>query len=61
MDHKIIDNNTALVIFLTEHNRISVVGGLACSPRDKVCQWFSLNTPVSSTNKTDCHDITEIL
>jgi hypothetical protein len=34
---------------------------------DKVCQWlptgwwFSLNTPVSSTNKTDRHDITEIL
>ena len=34
---------------------------------DKVCQWlaagqcFSLGTPVSSTNKTDCHDITETL
>ena len=34
---------------------------------DKVCQWlapgrwFSLGPPVSSTNKTDCHDITEIL
>ena len=34
---------------------------------DKVCQWlatgqwFSLGTPVSSTNKPDCHDITEIL
>ena len=34
---------------------------------DKVCQrlvagrWFSLCTPVFSTNKTDCHDITEIL
>jgi hypothetical protein len=34
---------------------------------DKVCQWlakgrwFSLCIPVSSTNKTDCHDITEIL
>ena len=34
---------------------------------DKVCQWFatgrwfSLGHPVSSTNKTDCHDITEIL
>ena len=35
---------------------------------DKVCQWlataglwFSLGTPVSSLNKTDCHDITEIL
>jgi hypothetical protein len=23
--------------------------------------WFSLGLPVSSTNKTDCHDITEIL
>ena len=34
---------------------------------DKVCQWlvtglwFSPGTPVSSTNKTDLHDITEIL
>ena len=34
---------------------------------DKVCQWlaagqgFYLGTPVSSTNKTDCHDIAEIL
>ena len=34
---------------------------------DKVCQWlatglwFSLGTPVSSTNKSDRHDITEIL
>ena len=34
---------------------------------DKVCQWlmagqgFSLCTPIFSTNKTDRHDITEIL
>ena len=34
---------------------------------NKVCQWlaaglwFSTGTPVFSTNKTDCHDITEIL
>ena len=34
---------------------------------DKVCQWlatgrwFSLGPPVSSTNKTDRHDLTEIL
>ena len=34
---------------------------------DKVCQWlaigwcFSPDTPVSSTNKTDCYDFTEIL
>ena len=35
--------------------------------QDKVCQrlaagqWFSLGTPVSSTNKSDHHHITEIL
>jgi hypothetical protein len=34
---------------------------------DKVCQWlaagrwFSLGTPASTTNKTDCHEIAEIL
>ena len=34
---------------------------------DKICQWlaagqwFSPGTPVTSTNKTDSHDITEIL
>ena len=34
---------------------------------DKVCQWlaadqwFSQGSPVSSTNKSDCHDIAEIL
>ena len=34
---------------------------------DKVCQWltagrwFSLGTSVSSSNKTDHHDVTEIL
>jgi hypothetical protein len=28
---------------------------------DKICQWFSPGTPVSSTNKVDRHDITEML
>ena len=28
---------------------------------DKVCQWFSPSPPISPTNKTDRHDITEIL
>ena len=28
---------------------------------DNVCQWFSLDTPVSTTNKTNHHDTTEIL
>ena len=42
-------------------------GVLVTTLCDKVCQWhaagrwFSLGTPVSTTNKTDHHDITEIL
>jgi hypothetical protein len=28
---------------------------------DVMTWWFSLDTPVSSTNKTDLHDIAEIL
>jgi hypothetical protein len=42
-------------------------GALDTTLWDKVCQWlavgrwFSPGTPVSSTNKTDGHDITEIL
>ena len=46
--------------------RISI--GVRCTTLcDKVCQWvatgrwFSPGSPVSSTNKTDRHDITEIL
>jgi hypothetical protein len=27
----------------------------------QVSQWFFLGSPVSSTNKTDHHDITELL
>ena len=46
---------------------VSWHGVLDATLFDKVCQWlptvrwFSLGTPVSSTNKTDHHDITEIL
>ena len=45
------------------HWRRVVLDTILC---DKVCQWlvtgrwFSLGTPVSSTNKTDHHDIAEI-
>jgi hypothetical protein len=45
----------------------SLWGVLDTTLCDKVCQWlatgrwFSPGTPVSSTNKTDSHDITEIL
>jgi hypothetical protein len=47
--------------------RLWVRGILDATLCDKVCQWlvtgrwFSQVTPVSSTNKTDHHDITEIL
>jgi hypothetical protein len=40
---------------------------IKCHFNDKVCQWlaagrsFSPGPPLSSTNKTDLHDITEIL
>ena len=50
---------------------LSQVGGflqvLNTTLCDKVCQclvtgrWFSPGTPVSSTNRTDRHDITELL
>jgi hypothetical protein len=42
-------------------------GVLNAALYDEVCQWFatgqwfSPGTPLSSTNKTDHHDITEIL
>ena len=44
-------------------NNISeAVNKLAISARSgHSCWWFSPGTPVSSTNKTHCHDITEIL
>ena len=46
------------------YSRWSVLNATLC---DKICQslatcqWFSPGTLVSSTNKTDCHDIAEIL
>jgi hypothetical protein len=46
------------------HSWRGVLNSTLC---DKVCQWFvtgqwfSVGTPVSSTNKTDRHDIAEIL
>ena len=47
-----------------EYDRIGVLDTTLCG---EVCQrfvggrWFSSGTAVSSTNKTDHHDITEIL
>jgi hypothetical protein len=57
---------SALTLWVRIPLRRAVLDTTLC---DEVCQrfatgqWFSPGTPVSSTNKTDCHDIpvTEIL
>ena len=55
---------SALMLWVRIALRWGVIDPTLC---DKVCQrlaagwWFSLGTPVSSTNKTERHDITEIL
>ena len=59
--------NSAYHHWLCEFEPRSWQGVLDTILCDKVCQWlatgrwFSLGTPVSSTNKTDRHGITEIL
>jgi hypothetical protein len=53
-----------LMLWIRTPLRLGVLDTTLC---DKVCQWlvagrwFSLGTLDSSTNKTDCHDIAEIL
>ena len=53
---------------MTKNTRIPLKRGvLDTTLCDKVCQWlaagrwFSLGTPVSFTNRTDCNEITDIL
>jgi hypothetical protein len=56
-----------LFIFRIPHMYVNISLIIPPTLCEKVCQWlatgwwFSQGTPVSSTNKTDCHDITEIL
>ena len=53
--------------YITEFEPCTWQGVLDIALCEKVCQWlatgrwFSPGTPVSYTNKTDCHDIIEIL
>ena len=60
-----VPNTTNVVSSNPVHSEVySIQHYIVC---DTVCQrlaaglWFSLGTPVSSTNKTDCNDINEIL
>jgi len=73
-DHMVVGFMTTYAISAYYHRRCefesrsgevnSIFDTILC---DKVCQWlaavwwFSLGTPVSSTNETDHHDISEIL
>jgi hypothetical protein len=63
-----IDTISAYHHYSCEFESRSWRGVLDTTLCNKVCQWvgedrwiFSAGTPVSSTNKTDRHDITEIL
>jgi hypothetical protein len=59
--NKVCDLKLPLMLWV----RISIRA--RCTLCDKACQWlaagrwFSPDPPVSSINKTDCHNITEIL
>jgi hypothetical protein len=56
-----------IVWYLAFHLSVQSVTNVLDETCDQVCQWFvtgrwfSPGTPVSSTNKTDRHDIIEIL
>ena len=62
-DRMVVEFTTQVVGLNPAHVEVSTHATLC----DKVSQrlatglWLSLGTPVSSTNKTDHHDITEIL
>ena len=43
-------------VYSIQHYVIKFISDLIVTGR-----WFSPDTPVSATNKTDCHNITEIL
>jgi hypothetical protein len=63
----IVERNLVEILMQKSPISHSIQGVLDTTLCDKVCQWpvtdqwFSLGTLVSSTNKTDCHDIIEIL
>ena len=71
-DHKVVGFTTIYVISAYHHEHFEIEshswqGVLATTSWDKFCQWLGTGwcffqcTPVSSTNKPDYHDITEIL
>ena len=71
-DHMVVEFTTTYATVLITTNIVWVRiplrrGVLNTTLCDQVCQWltvglwFSLGTPVSSTNKTNCHNITELL
>jgi hypothetical protein len=64
LQHILIKKNSTLYQISIDKNDITCLDITLC---DKVCQWLmagqwvSPGTLISSSNKTDCHDITQIL
>jgi hypothetical protein len=58
--NQLVHFTTKVVSLNPTHGEVYLLDTTLC---DKVCRWivtgwlFSQGTPVSSTNKTDCHDI----
>ena len=70
-DHMVVGFSTTCAISSYHHSSCEFkpcsLQGVLDTICDKVCKWlatgrwFSPGIPVSSTNKTECHDITEII
>jgi hypothetical protein len=61
-DHMVLDLQLLMQSVPLTTNIVSSnsAHGKVYSIQHYVSQWFSPGTPVSSTNKTDCHDITVV-
>ena len=58
---KFVKHYQLCAFYVTSFGRIKQIHHVRSWKRQTKGQWFSAGTPVSSTNKTDRHDITEIL
>jgi hypothetical protein len=60
----VVGFTTTYAISAYHHSQLRIPlrrGVLNTTLCNKVCQWFSPGTPISSTYKTDHHNIAEIL
>ena len=60
-DHMLVTTTYVISGYHHKHCEFDPPHGEVYLIQHYVIKWFSVGTPVSSTNKTNCHDITEIL